>query len=245
MSLNCFILYSSFFHRKFYSIQIISYAAEIYCKIFQLAFIGLFAYILSLSIISKSSRYHNAFGILCFAYVFFHIQTIDALLIWTVIRILVPKNARIIVVSLWLSSILITALYYNVECGHYFEADNYSWSTLFGPCKHSFLVYIAMFLSNGILLTVLIVDAVACYRLIVYFKKRKSRKNSVTQQKLGQEILFFKETCVTTVIHVFCVIISHIEMPVSRLTKITYVWLAIHTLDGLAFVFFNRHTLKK
>ncbi|VDM93357.1 unnamed protein product [Onchocerca ochengi] len=124
-------------------------------------------------------------------------------------RVFSPKNARIIVVSLWLSSILITALYYNVECGHYIEADDYSWSTLFGPCKNSFLIYIAILLSSGILLAVLIVDAVAFYRLIVYFK-----------------------TCVTTVIYVFCVIISHIEMPMSRLTKIMYVWLAIHTLDG-------------
>uniref|UniRef100_A0A8R1TMG8 G_PROTEIN_RECEP_F1_2 domain-containing protein n=1 Tax=Onchocerca volvulus TaxID=6282 RepID=A0A8R1TMG8_ONCVO len=257
----------------------------------ELAFIGLFAYGLSLYLIYKSPRYHNAFGILYFAYVLFHIQTISALLVWTIVRITVymglisfpwhifsrilsplanstlftaiwmqlvlainrlwaisrpttydrvfsPKNARIIVVSLWLSSILITAFYYNVECGHYIEADDYSWSTLFGPCKHSFLVYIAMFLSNGILLTVLIVDAVA------FYQKKRQRANS-TQQRLGQELLFFKETCVTTVIYVFCVIISHIEIPMSRLTKIMYVWLAIHTLDGLTFVFYNRHTLKK
>ncbi|VDO44968.1 unnamed protein product [Onchocerca flexuosa] len=213
--------------------------------IFQLAFIGLFAYGLSLYSICKSPRYHNAFGILCFAYVLFHIQTISALLIWTVVRIIaniglisVPwrtfsrifsplansslyaaiwmqfvlainrvwaisypitydrifnlKNDRIIVVSIWLSSILITALYYNVECERYVEADFYSWSTLFGPCKHSFLTYVAVSLSDGIFLAILIVNTIAFYHIIAYFKKKKHQA-ARTQQRMGQEIVFFKE----------------------------------------------------
>ncbi|VDP21138.1 unnamed protein product [Onchocerca flexuosa] len=188
-----------------------------------LAFIGLFAYGLSLYFIRKSPLYHNAFGNLCSAYFLFQIQTIGALLIWTVVRIFInmglislswhifsrivfplanstlyaaiwmqfilainrlwaisrpmtydrvfsPKNARIIVVSFWLFSILITALYYNVECESYVEADFYSWSTLFGPCKHSFLIYIAMSLSDGFFFAILIVDAVASYHVIAYLK---------------------------------------------------------------------------
>ncbi|VDO44712.1 unnamed protein product [Onchocerca flexuosa] len=81
-----------------------------------------------------------------------------------------PKNARIIVVSLWLFSILITALYYNVECEHYVETEFYSWSTLFGPCEHSFLTYIAVLLSDGIFLAILIVDIIASYHVIAYLK---------------------------------------------------------------------------
>uniref|UniRef100_A0A8R1XVV5 G_PROTEIN_RECEP_F1_2 domain-containing protein n=1 Tax=Onchocerca volvulus TaxID=6282 RepID=A0A8R1XVV5_ONCVO len=241
---------------------------RIYWKIIQLAFIGLFAYGLSLYFICKSPRYHNTFGILCFAYVLFHIQTIGALIIWTVFRIIAnmglislpwrtfsrifsplanstlfaaiwmqlvlainrfwaisrpmtydrvfnPKNARIIVVSLWLFSILITALYYNVdksstlsklknnlkyqiltevECKRYVEADFHSWSTLFGPCKHFFLTYIAVSLSDGIFLVVLIVNAIASYYIIAYLQlQKKKHQGAKTQQKMGQEIVFFKE----------------------------------------------------
>ncbi|MCP9257208.1 hypothetical protein DINM_000443, partial [Dirofilaria immitis] len=140
------------------------------------------------------------------------------------------RNAWITVVSLWLI----------IECTRYVEADIYSWSTLFGPCDHYFIAYIASSLSDGIIIAAVIVDAVAFYRIVTYLKGANR-----TQQRLGHEILFFKETCVSTVIQVFSAIIFRIDVPVSRLTKVTYTWLMMHTLDGLSFIFFNRHLLKK
>ncbi|KAL3989904.1 Serpentine type 7TM GPCR chemoreceptor Srx family protein [Acanthocheilonema viteae] len=43
-------------------------------------------------------------------------------------RIFNSRNVRVTAVSLWSFSMLITVLYYNVECREYFEADIYSWS---------------------------------------------------------------------------------------------------------------------
>ncbi|MCP9257456.1 hypothetical protein DINM_000699 [Dirofilaria immitis] len=248
-----------------------------------LGFLGLLTYGLSLYLIHKSPRYHNVFGILCTTCALFHIQTVSALLLWTLVRITVQmgltsfpwlifsritapfanstifaivwmqfvlainrlsaisypiaykhifstRNAWITVVSLWLI----------IECTRYVEADIYSWSTLFGPCDHYFIAYIASSLSDGIIIAAVIVDAVAFYRIVTYLKGANR-----TQQRLGHEILFFKETCVSTAIQVFSTIIFRIDMPVSRLTKVTYTWLMMHTLDGLSFIFFNRHLLKK
>ncbi|MCP9257332.1 hypothetical protein DINM_000694 [Dirofilaria immitis] len=248
-----------------------------------LGFLGLLTYGLSLYLIHKSPRYHNVFGILCTTCALFHIQTVSALLLWTLVRITVQmgltsfpwlifsritapfanstifaivwmqfvlainrlsaisypiaykhifstRNAWITVVSLWLI----------IECTRYVEADIYSWSTLFGPCDHYFIAYIASSLSDGIIIAAVIVDAVAFYRIVTYLKGANR-----TQQRLGHEILFFKETCVSTVIQVFSAIIFRIDVPVSRLTKVTYTWLMMHTLDGLSFIFFNRHLLKK
>ncbi|VDO46079.1 unnamed protein product [Brugia timori] len=65
------------------------------------------------------------------------------------------------------------------------------------------------------------------------------------QRRMKREIIFFKETCTSTIIHVFFVVIFRFNLPMSRFTKITYTWLAILTLDGLAFVYFNRYLLMK
>ncbi|EJD75157.1 hypothetical protein LOAG_17648 [Loa loa] len=132
-----------------------------------------------------------------------------------------------------------------VECVTYFEADIYSWATLYGPCNHTFFAYIAMFLSDVIILITIIVDAVAFYRIVTYLKGRKCQKANATQQRSEQEISFFKQTCVSTVVYAFFIVTSYIKIPVSRLTQITYTWLAILTLDGLVFLYFNRRLLIK
>ncbi|VDM93838.1 unnamed protein product [Onchocerca ochengi] len=147
-------------------------------------------------------------------------------------RIFNPKNARIIVVSLWSFSVIITVLYYNVECENYFEADRYSWSTLYGPCKHPFLAYIAALLSDAIILITVIIDAIAFYRIIIYLKRKKNQRTNIRQENLGEEIVFLKETCVSAIIHGFFAAIFHIDGPfIARVTKVTYTWLAINTLD--------------
>uniref|UniRef100_A0A0R3S210 G_PROTEIN_RECEP_F1_2 domain-containing protein n=1 Tax=Elaeophora elaphi TaxID=1147741 RepID=A0A0R3S210_9BILA len=148
-------------------------------------------------------------------------------------RIFNQKNARIIVLSLWSLSMLINALYYNVECVRYFEADIHSWSTLYGPCNHSFLAYIAIILSDGIILITVIVDAIAFYRIIAYLKEKKRQKVNTIQESLKQDILFFKETCVSTVVHAFFVAIFRVDgLFMARVTKVTYMWLAMSTSDG-------------
>ncbi|KAM3728601.1 Olfactory receptor [Dirofilaria immitis] len=262
-----------------------------------IALFALFAYATSLYLIHKSQQYRNVFGVLCIAYVSFHIQTISALLVWTIVRIIAHletvsfpwtifiriaspiansalyaaiwmqfvlainrlwailypityhrifnlRNARVTVVFLWSFSMIITVLYYNVECVYYFESPVHSWSTLYGPCNHSFLAYIAILLSDGMILITVIVDAVAFYRIIVYLKKKKTQGTNTMREKLSQDILFFKETCVSTIIHAFFVSIFRIDGPfIARVTKVTYTWLAISTLDSLVFVFFNRNLL--
>ncbi|VIO88480.1 Uncharacterized protein BM_BM1425 [Brugia malayi] len=273
--------------------NVITYAFAI-----PLGLLGLFAYGITLYIINKSPRYRNAFGILFTAYISFHIQTLSALLLWTIIRIIVnlgftsfpwhifiriaspisnstlyaaiwmhfvlainrlwaisypmkyhrifnPKNAWITVISLWSFSMLITLLYYNVECLLYVEAYIHSWSNLYGPCNHPFFAYIAMFLSDGVIVITVIIDAIAFYRIITYFKGKNSEGANGMQRRMKREIIFFKETCTSTIIHVFFVVIFRFNLPMSRFTKITYTWLAILTLDGLAFVYFNRYLLMK
>ncbi|KAK6112216.1 Serpentine type 7TM GPCR chemoreceptor Srx family protein [Brugia pahangi] len=83
-------------------------------------------------------------------------------------RIFNPKNAWITVISLWSFSMLITLLYYNVECLLYVEAYIHSWSNLYGPCNHPFFAYIAMFLSDGVIVITVIIDAIAFYRIITF-----------------------------------------------------------------------------
>ncbi|VIO88655.1 Uncharacterized protein BM_BM4872 [Brugia malayi] len=239
-----------------------------------IALLGLLAYAISLYLIHKSERYHNVFGILCTAYVSFHIQTVSVLFIWTIVRIIVHaglkpfpwttfirifspianstlyaaiwiqfvlainrlwaisypmtyhrifsrKNARLAVVFLWSFSMLIMVLYYNVECVRYFESDIYSWSTLYGPCNHSFFIYFSILLSDGIILITVMVDAIAFYRIVAYIK-----------------------TCITTGIHAFLIAIFRIDGPfIARVTKVTYMWLAMSTLDSFTFIFFNRNLL--
>ncbi|KAM3728598.1 Alpha-1A adrenergic receptor [Dirofilaria immitis] len=155
-------------------------------------------------------------------------------------RIFNLKNARITIIFLWSISMIITVLYYNVECVYYFESPVHSWSTLYGPCNHPIFAYIATFLSDGIILISLIIDAVAFYCTITYLKKKKSQRVNV----LRQDIFFFKQTCVSTIIHAFFVSIFRIDGPfIARVTKVTYTWLAMSTLDSLVFVFFNRNLL--
>ncbi|KAL3989903.1 Serpentine type 7TM GPCR chemoreceptor Srx family protein [Acanthocheilonema viteae] len=155
-------------------------------------------------------------------------------------RIFNSRNVRVTAVSLWSFSMLITVLYYNVECTEYFEADIYSWSALYGPCNHSSLAYIAMIISDGIILTTVIINAVAFYRIIAYLKEKRSQEVNTMHENLSQDILFFKETCVTTVAHAFFISIFRIDGPfVARTTKITYMWLAMSTLHGFIFIFFN------
>ncbi|CAG9531958.1 unnamed protein product, partial [Cercopithifilaria johnstoni] len=151
-------------------------------------------------------------------------------------RIFNPRNARITVVSLWSFSMLTTTLYYNVECAWYFEAAVYSWSTLYGPCQYSFLAYIAMFLSDGIILITVIVNAIAFYRIVAYLKEKKRQEIITTQESLDHDILFFKETCVTTITHAFLIVLfrivrinGHFE---SRGIKVMYMWLIMSALDG-------------
>ncbi|EFO20760.1 hypothetical protein LOAG_07731 [Loa loa] len=160
-------------------------------------------------------------------------------------RIFNPRNAWIIVVSLWSFTMLITALYYNVECVAYFESDIHSWSTLYGPCDHTFFAYIAMFLSDGIVIITIIIDAIAFYRIIVYLKDKNRQEAHGTQHRIKKEIIFFKETCISTIIYAFFVIIFRIELPMSRFSKIIYTWLAMFASDGLAFLYFNRRLLMK
>ncbi|VDO26022.1 unnamed protein product [Brugia timori] len=266
-----------------------------------IALLGLLAYAISLYLIHKSERYHNVFGILCTAYVSFHIQTVSVLFIWTIVRIIVHaglkpfpwttfirifspianstlyaaiwiqfvlainrlwaisypmtyhrifsrKNARLAVVFLWSFSMLIMVLYYNVECVRYFESDIYSWSTLYGPCNHSFFIYFSILLSDGIILITVMVDAIAFYRIVAYIKKKKHQEVNATRGSLSHDILFFKEkifqACITTGIHAFLIAIFRIDGPfIARVTKVTYMWLAMSTLDSFTFIFFNRNLL--
>lgn len=55
-----------------------------------------------------------------------------------------------------------------VECAHYTEAEIHSWSMLHGPCKHPYIAYIAMLLSDGIIFLTVILDGVAFYLIIHY-----------------------------------------------------------------------------
>ncbi|KAL3989644.1 Serpentine type 7TM GPCR chemoreceptor Srx family protein [Acanthocheilonema viteae] len=160
-------------------------------------------------------------------------------------RIFNRRNAWMTVISLWSCSTLIAALYYNIECANYFETRIHSWSTLYGPCNHAFYAYIATFLSDVIIFISAVIDAIAFYRIITYLKAKECRGNNAAQQRCKHEIVFFKETCVSTAIHAIFAAIFRIDIPVSRLTKITYVWLSILTLDGLAFVYFNHRVLTK
>uniref|UniRef100_A0A0R3RKJ2 G_PROTEIN_RECEP_F1_2 domain-containing protein n=1 Tax=Elaeophora elaphi TaxID=1147741 RepID=A0A0R3RKJ2_9BILA len=160
-------------------------------------------------------------------------------------RIFNRKNARIIATSVWSFSMLITVLYYNVECVRYVEADVYSWSTLYGPCKHSFLAYIAIILSDHIILITVVVNAIAFYRIVARMKKSKlenSFENSF--RSLNRDITFFKETCVTTVAHAFLIAIVRIDgLFLARVTKIIYTWLAMSTVDSFIFLFFNHNLM--
>ncbi|CAG9535826.1 unnamed protein product [Cercopithifilaria johnstoni] len=160
-------------------------------------------------------------------------------------RVFNRRNAWITVIALWLCSTLIAALYYNFECKDYFESVVHSWSTLYGPCNHAFLAYAAMLLSDFIIFISAIIDAMAFYRVISYIKEKRSQDVNGVQQGYGHEIIFFKETCVSTAIHATFAALFRVNVPLSRLTKITYIWLSILTLDGLAFVYFNRRFLIK
>uniref|UniRef100_A0A0R3RNB6 G_PROTEIN_RECEP_F1_2 domain-containing protein n=1 Tax=Elaeophora elaphi TaxID=1147741 RepID=A0A0R3RNB6_9BILA len=170
------------------------------------------------------------------------------------------RSAWITVISLWSCSTLITAFYYNMRCNEfvfslslslsliaiwvgyisyyraecvvYCEANTHSWSTLCGPCNHTFITYIAILLSDFIIAISLAIDSFAFYRVIAYLKGKRHREANAAQGKYKQEILFFKETCVSTAIYAIFAAIFRIKMPISRLTKITYIWLAILTLDG-------------
>uniref|UniRef100_A0A915PU23 G-protein coupled receptors family 1 profile domain-containing protein n=1 Tax=Setaria digitata TaxID=48799 RepID=A0A915PU23_9BILA len=170
-------------------------------------------------------------------------------------RIFCMRNARITVVSIWLISMLINGLYYN---------DLHSWSTLYGPCNHYYLAYIAMLLSDGIVVITVVVDTITFYRVVKYLKvslnskftvcsvtvfiqlQENKRGSRVVREGMMQDITFFKETSVSTVIHIFFIIVYRFPNPfVSRVTKIGYMWLAMQISDGLVFAFFNRRLLIK
>ncbi|VDN81190.1 unnamed protein product [Brugia pahangi] len=206
-----------------------------------IALLGLLAYAISLYLIHKSERHTGLkpFPWTTFIRIFSPIanSTLYAAIwiqfvlainrLWAISypmtyhRIFSRKNARLAVVFLWSFSMLIMVLYYNVECVRYFESDIYSWSTLYGPCNHSFFIYFSILLSDGIILITVMVDAIAFYRMVAYIK-----------------------TCITTGIHAFLIAIFRIDGPfIARVTKVTYMWLAMSTLDSFTFIFFNRNLL--
>uniref|UniRef100_A0AAF5PK46 7TM GPCR serpentine receptor class x (Srx) domain-containing protein n=1 Tax=Wuchereria bancrofti TaxID=6293 RepID=A0AAF5PK46_WUCBA len=226
--------------------------------------LGLLAYAISLYLIHKSERYHNGFGILCTAYVSFHIQTVilkpfpwttfiriffpiaNSTLyaaiwiqfvlainrLWTISypmtchRIFSQKNARLAVVFLWSFSMLIMVLYYNDLT----KKMNYV----------IIFIYFAMLLSDGVNLTTVSVNAIAFYCIVAYIKEVNA-----TRESLSHDILFFKETCITTGIHAFLIAIFRIDEPfIARVTKVTYMWLAMSTLDSFTFIFSNRKLLR-
>ncbi|EFO24775.1 hypothetical protein LOAG_03703, partial [Loa loa] len=62
--------------------------------------------------------------------------------------------------------------------------------------------------------------------------EKKSQEVNSAQENLNEDILFFKETCASTVIHAFLIAIFRIDGPfAARVTKVTYMWLAMSTVD--------------
>ncbi|EJW84091.1 hypothetical protein WUBG_04996 [Wuchereria bancrofti] len=83
-------------------------------------------------------------------------------------------------------------------------------------------IYFAMLLSDGVNLTTVSVNAIAFYCIVAYIK-----------------------TCITTGIHAFLIAIFRIDEPfIARVTKVTYMWLAMSTLDSFTFIFSNRKLLR-
>ncbi|MCP9262866.1 hypothetical protein DINM_006242 [Dirofilaria immitis] len=181
-----------------------------------IALFALFAYATSLYLIHKSQQYRNVFGVLCIAYVSFHIQTISALLVWTIVRIIAhletvsfpwtifiriasPIANSALYAAIWMQFVLainrLWAILYPITYHRIFNLRNarvtvspvHSWSTLYGPCNHSFLAYIAILLSDDL-------------------------------RQYDHTRIF--------------VSIFRIDGPfIARVTKVTYTWLAISTLD--------------
>ncbi|MCP9263390.1 hypothetical protein DINM_006131 [Dirofilaria immitis] len=141
------------------------------------------------------------------------------------------------------------ALRWHYHCRCYCRCPVWTFDELRFSLFRSLGIIVALTCSHNLRIFDLIRDLVSIsiisqFASNIIAEKRRQGANR-TQQRLGHEILFFKETCVSTVIQVFSMIIFRIDMPVSRLTKVTYTWLMMHTLDGLSFIFFNRHLLKK
>lgn len=60
--------------------------------------------------------------------------------------------------------------YLTVECPSPYETRFHSWSTLYGPCKNIYIVYIAIVLSDAIIFISIVIDAIAFYFVIVYLR---------------------------------------------------------------------------
>nr|CDQ03916.1 Bm13512 [Brugia malayi] len=143
--------------------NVITYAFAI-----PLGLLGLFAYGITLYIINKSPRYRNAFGILFTAYISFHIQTLSALLLWTIIRIIVnlgftsfpwhifiriasPISNSTLYAAIWMHFVLainrLWAISYPMKYHRIFNPKN-AWITVISLWSFSMLITLLYY--NGI-----------------------------------------------------------------------------------------------